>query len=152
MKALVKTVLVLLGCLSLGPALAQVPKTPSEDSIVVNTIKQIERDWVDAIIASNVDRLDQIVADDWIDIVPSGKTVTKEGFLSYVKSERNNLESCEFGPVDVKVLGHVAVAQGSVTERRTADGQSRTARLAFMDVFVKRGDRWVVVRSRAHKL
>jgi hypothetical protein len=44
------------------------------------------------------------------------------------------------------------VAQGSITERRIVNGQDSTVHVAYMDVFVKRGDSWVVVRSAAKKL
>ena len=72
--------------------------------------------------------------------------------VSLVKSGKHQLQACEFGPIDVKVLGNVAVIQGSVTEKRIRDGKAGSVRVAFMDVFMKRGDKWVAVRSQAHKL
>lgn len=151
MKALIKTVLVLAGCVSLDPVLAQPPKPPSEGRSVGDTIKQLVHDWCDAMVVVDLDKLGQIVADDWVDGYP-GKSSTKDSFLAAVKSGQHKLEGCEFAPMDVKVLGNVAVIQGSVTERRIADGNTSTVRVAFMDVFVKRGDRWMVVRSHAKKL
>lgn len=44
------------------------------------------------------------------------------------------------------------MVQGIATETRIRDGQLTTMRVAYMDVFVKRGDRWVVIRSFGHKL
>ena len=151
MKALMKTVLVLAGCVFCDPVLAQPPKAASEVPSVPDTIKQLVRDWCDAMIADDMDKLNRIIADDWTDGYP-GKIATKATFLSYVKSGKHKLEACEFGPMDVKVLGNVAVLQASLTERRLKDGQVDTVRIACMDVFEKRGDRWVVVRSQAHKL
>jgi ketosteroid isomerase-like protein len=151
MKALIKTVLVLAGCVSLDPVLAQPPKAPSEGSSVADTIKQREHDWADAMTVVDLDKLNQIIADDFVDGYP-GNVTTKAGFLDDVKSGKHKLETYEYGPIDVKVLGNVAVAQGSVTETSVTDGQLRTVHVAFMDVFMKRGDRWVVVRAQAHKL
>jgi ketosteroid isomerase-like protein len=151
MKAPMKTVLVLAGCVFFNPALAQPPKAASEGPSVADTIKQSVREWCDAMIVVDVDKLSRIIADDWTDGYP-GKVATKSAFLSDVKSGKHKLEACEFGPMDVKVLGNVAVIQGSVTEKRLKDGQVGTVRVAFMDAFEKRGDRWVVVRSQAHKL
>ena len=151
MKALMKTVPVLAACMFFEPVHAEPPKATSEDSSVADTIKQSVREWCDAMIVVDVDKLSRIIADDWTDGYP-GKVATKSTFLSDVKSGKHKLEGCEFGPMDVKVLGNVAVIQGSVTEKRLKDGQVGTVRVAFMDAFEKRGDRWVVVRSQAHKL
>lgn len=151
MKVLVKTVLVLAGCVFCDPVLAQPAKAAPESSSVADTIKQSVRDWCDAMIVVDLDKLNRLIADDWTDGYP-GKVATKSVLLDGVKSGKHKLEACEFGPMDVKVLGNVAVIQGSVTEKRIKDGQLGTVRVAFMDAFEKRGDRWVVVRSQAHKL
>jgi ketosteroid isomerase-like protein len=151
MKVLMKIALVLAACVFFDPALAQPPKAASEGPSVADTIKQLVRDWCDAMIVNDMDKLGRIIADDWTDGWP-GKISTKSDFLSYVKSGKHKLEACDFGPMDVKVLGNVAVLQASLTERRVKDGQVGSVRIACMDVFEKRGDRWVVVRSQAHKL
>ncbi|HMG52284.1 MAG TPA: nuclear transport factor 2 family protein [Kofleriaceae bacterium] len=144
-------VLILFGSVSFDTVLAQPPKPASQDPGVADTIKQLEQNWADAMTVVDIPKLSQIVADDWISGYP-GKTSTKANFLDDVKSGKHKLEACEFGPREVKVLGDVAVLQGSVTETRIADGQRSTFRVAYMDVWVKRGDRWVVVRSYATKL
>src|SRR5215470_15494264 len=151
MKAFLKTVLVVIGCLSLDPVLAQPPKTSSEGAGAADTIKQLERDWADAMIAGDIPRLAQIVADDWVEGYP-GKEATKTSFLADIKSGQKKLLTCDFGPRDVQVFGNVAVLQGSVTETRMVDGHSTTFRVGYMDVWVKRGDRWMVIRSLAKKI
>lgn len=151
MKALMNMVLILIGSMSVATAVAQPAKPASQGSSVADTIKQLEQSWTDAMIAGDIPRMSQIVADDWIEGYP-GKSVTKAGFLASFKSGSHKLESCEFGPRDVTVLGDVAVLQGSVTETRTDGGQRSTVRVAYMDVWVKRGDKWMVLRSHAHKL
>jgi ketosteroid isomerase-like protein len=153
MKAFMKMILVLIlfGSVSLDTVLAQPPKPASQGASVADTIKQVEQNWADAMIAVDIPRLSQIIADDWIIVSPT-KTVTKATYLDNIKSGKNKLEVCEFGPREVMVLGNVAVLQGSVTETRIADGKSSTYRVTYMDVWVKRGDRWMVVRSHAAKL
>jgi len=72
--------------------------------------------------------------------------------LGDLKSGNDKLESFEIGSMDVKVLDNVAVVQGSVTEKRTTRGQDWTGKAVFTDVFVKRGDKWVIVRSHANRV
>jgi ketosteroid isomerase-like protein len=150
MKALMKMILILLGCVSFHPVLAEPSKAPEGPS-VADTIKQLEQTWVDAMIAGDIAKLSQIVADDWLEGHP-GKARTKAHFLDAVKSGKKKLEACEFGPRDVKVFGDIAVLQGSVTETLISDGQRSIVRVGYMDVWVKRGDKWVVVRSHTKKL
>lgn len=144
-------VLILLGTVSVDAALAQPPKPASQGPSVADTIKQLEQDWADAMTVVDLPKVSQIIADDWIGGHP-GKAVTKARFLDDVKSGKHKLEACIFGPRDVQVLGNVAVLQGSVTETRIVDGKHSTFVVTYMDVWVKRGDRWVVFRSHASKL
>jgi hypothetical protein len=51
--------------------------------------------------------------------------------------------------MEVKVLDNVAVVQRSVTEKRTDRGQDTSGHGSWMDVFVNRGDKWVIVRSNS---
>ena len=61
----------------------------------------------------------------------------------------SKLESFDFGPMSVKVLGNVAVVQGSDTEKSTANGKDSSGKFVWMDVFAKREGKWVAVRSQS---
>jgi hypothetical protein len=147
MKKLVGTVV--FTCVCAGLVLAQNPKPPSEDASVADTLKQLEQDFGNAIKDVDTGKINQILADDWISLGSSGRTLTRESFLSDLKSGNHKLESFEIGPMDVKMLDNVAVVQGSVTEKRTDRGQDTSGKGSWMDVFVKRGDKWVIVRSHS---
>jgi ketosteroid isomerase-like protein len=152
MKKLVGAVL--FTCVCAGLVLAQNPKAPSNDASVADTLKQQAQDFGDAIKDVDIDKINQILADDWVTLGgSSGRTLNKEALLSDLKSGNHKLESFEIGPMDVKVLAdNVAVLQGSVTEKRTDRGQDWTGKVVFTDVCVKRGDKWVIVRSHANRL
>ena len=116
------------------------------------TIKQLEHEWTDAAKAGNADKLNQIIADDWAGVFYDGTKATKKEYIESYTSGKSKLESFEFGPMDAKVLGNVAVVQGSDTEKSTTDGKDSSGKYAWTDVFVKRGDKWVVVRSQLAKV
>jgi len=145
MKQLILTAL--LACVCAGLAAANAPEMSSKDSSITDTLKRLEQDLGDAMVAVDIDKLDQILADDWESIGLSGKIATKESVVANLKSGKDKLESFEIGPMDVQVLGNVAAVHGSVTEKRSWNGKDTSGQLIWMDLLEKRGDRWVVIRS-----
>ena len=120
---------------------------PSNDPNDIAAIKQLGRDMGDAMVAGDIEKLNQIYADDWGSVGMSGKVITKEALLHDFKSFHDKLESYELGPIDVQVFGNVAVAHGGVSEKRFRDGKDVSGELVYMDLLKKRDGKWVVVRS-----
>ncbi len=143
---------VLLVIVSVGLAIAQTATPAAKGPSVAQSVKQLEHDWIDAVKAGDADKLGQILADDWSGIGYDGSKQTKQSILADVKSGAIKFESYEFGPMDVKVLGSVAVVQGSDTEKSTTGGKDTSGQWAWMDVFVKRDGKWVAVRSQSAKV
>jgi uncharacterized protein (TIGR02246 family) len=143
---------VLFACVCAGLALAQEPKAQSKDAVVIDAVKQVGQDMGDAMVAGDMDKLKQIFADDWATVGSSGKISTRESFLSDLKSGKHKLSWFENGPIDVQVFGDVAVAQGSVKEKRTDDGKDTSGQLVWMDLLKKRDGKWAVVRSAGTRL
>jgi len=131
---------------------ADSPKVQSQDPTIVETMKQFAQYTGDAMVAGDVDKLNQIYADDWATVDSSGKIFTKESLLSNFKSGKHKLLSFEIGPMDVQVFGDVAVVQASVTEKRLHDGKDISGQFVFMDLLKKRGDKWVIVRTLGTKV
>ncbi len=145
MKKLVGTVL--FTCMCAGLVVAEVPKAQSKDPVVIDAVKQVAQDMGNAMVAGDIDKLNQIFADDWATFDSSGKIFTKERLLSDFKSGKHKLLSFENGPIDVQVFGDVAVAQGSVKENRIDDGKDTSGQFLWMDLLKKREGKWSVVRS-----
>lgn len=137
-------VLLLAGC-GFIPAQGQEKKAPSTSEV----IKQLEREWTDAQKAGDISKLSQIIADDWSGLGMDGNKSAKADFLNNIKSGRSKTTTFEFGPMDVKVLGNVAIVQGSDTEKSVTNGQDSSGKWVWMDVFVKRDGKWQAVRSQS---
>jgi ketosteroid isomerase-like protein len=135
-----------------GIAFGQTPAPAAKGPSVSQAVKQLENDWADAAKAADTDKLGQILADDWSGIGPDGKTIDKQAYLEGYKSGKSKTESFDMGTVNVKVMGNVAVAQGSDTEKSTTDGKDSSGKYAWMDVFAKRDGKWVAVRSQTAKV
>jgi ketosteroid isomerase-like protein len=123
-------------------------QSQSKDPMVVETIRQFEQEIGDAMVAGNLEKLNQSYADDWADLgTSSARIFTKENLLSDFKSGKHKLVSFENGPIDVQVLGDVAVVQASVSEKRIQDGKDISGQFLFMDILKKREGKWVVLRT-----
>ena len=127
--------------------LADSSKSQSQDPMVVESIKQFEQEIGDAMVARNIEKLNQTYADDWVTIGSSGKIFTKETLLNDFKSGNHKLVSFENGPMDVRVLDDVALVQASVKEKRIQDGKDISGEFVFMDLLEKRAGKWVIVRT-----
>jgi hypothetical protein len=94
-----------------------VPFIPSQsqakDTGDVEAVKQVEQIMGSALVAGDVDQLNQIYADNFATIGSDGKVISKETLLTDFESFHDKLEWFENGPMDVQVFGNVAVAQGS---------------------------------------
>ena len=132
---------------SIREAAAIGKSAPAGDPAAVDTIKQLEQDIGNAMVAGDMDRLRQIYADDWASVGSDGKTYKKDSLLDDFKSGEHRLLSFENGPIDVQVFGNVAVAQGSVTEKRTRYGKDVSGEFVWNDLLKKRAGKWVVVRT-----
>ena len=160
MKRLIAWVLVAVACVGVASAgsahLRQgyggQAQTQWNDPAVVETLKQIERDMGQAMVAVDIETLNRIFADDWTSIGASGTVVTKEKVLSNFKSGVDRLEAFELGPMDVQVKGNVAVVHGSVSEKRTNTGKDASGEYVWMDLMEKRNGTWVVVRTAGAKV
>jgi ketosteroid isomerase-like protein len=138
----------LFACVWTGPVFAQ---AQSKDSADIDAIKQVEQGMGDAMVAGDIDKLNQIYADDF-KTIGSGKIITKESMLTDFKSFHDKLEWFEEGPIHVQVYGEVAVANGTVKERRTRDGEDTSGEFVWVDLLKKRAGKWVVVASESARL
>lgn len=109
----------------------------------------MERDWSNAQKARDIDKLGQTYRRLVEHRGQDGAKVTKKEFLNNVKSSESKLESFEFGPIDVKVIGTVAIALGSETEKSSSKGKVTSGKWVWMDEFVQQDGKWQAVRSQA---
>jgi ketosteroid isomerase-like protein len=127
--------------------LADSPRTRSQDPTIVESLKQFEEEIGNAMVARNTAKLNQTYADDWATIGSSGEVFTKQSLLDDFKSGKHNLVSFENGPMNVQVLGDVAVVQASVHEKRIQNGKDSSGEFVYMDLLKKRSGKWVIVRT-----
>ena len=127
-------------------------QTQAQSSGDIDAVKQVEQNMGNAMVAGDVDKLNQIYADNYATVGSDGKVITKQALLSDFASFHDKLEWFENGPIDVQVFGNVALAQGLVRERRSRNGKDTSGQFLWQDVLQRRGGNWVVWRSAAARV
>jgi ketosteroid isomerase-like protein len=150
MKKLLGAILLVCACVGLVFAQTKKATTPAAapGTSVSAAVKQLEHDWTDGAKANDAEKVGAVLASDWMGIGPDGAVETREAYLADIKSGASKLMSFEFGPMDVKVIGTVAIVQGSDTEKSSSKGKDSSGKYAWMDVFAKRDGKWQAVRSQ----
>jgi ketosteroid isomerase-like protein len=152
MKKIAGTILLICGWVGLAAAQMPPAAAPAKAPSVSDSLKQMEQDWSSATKAGDADKGGGFLADDWVGLGPDGAKETKASMLAEIKAGSMKLTSFEIGPMDVKVLGSVAVVLGSDTEKSVYKGKDTSGKYVWMDVFAKRDGKWVAVRSQLAQL
>jgi uncharacterized protein (TIGR02246 family) len=119
---------------------------------VEQTLMQLERDWSQASLKKDVDTLNKIMADDWVNIDFLGKVVTKAQTIANLKSGLPATQAAGLGEMKVRVFGDSAIVTGSDTGKSASKGKEVIEKYLWTDVFVRRNGRWQAVASQSTKV
>ncbi|MGZ3375724.1 MAG: nuclear transport factor 2 family protein [Phenylobacterium sp.] len=117
--------------------------TPAEQELI-----NIEAQWSKAGVDHDIAAVDRIVAADWTGQDKSGKVTHKADILADMKSGKAKSTAVTNRDLSVRILGDVAVVQGSDDEKSMYDGVDTSGAYTWTDVFQKRGGHWVVFASQ----
>jgi hypothetical protein len=74
---------------------------------------------------------------------------SKEQMLRTIRSEKLVIASTDFRPFSIRVFGSTAIVEGVNTSTQTFDGKDFSGVFAWVDVFEKRGGRWIWLFSQS---
>ena len=109
----------------------------------LQTLEQLNRDYITSVQKSDVRRFDEILAEDFLCSNPDGSLVDRAGFL--VQTARPvTITNLEARDVRIRILGDVAIIHARTTytmaDRRVASGR-------YTDVWARRQGRWLAVSA-----
>lgn len=109
----------------------------------VDSLQQLNRDYIDAVQTSDVRRFDEILADDFLCSNPDGSLVDRAGFLAQT-ARSVTISNLEARDVRVRILGDVALIHARTTYT-LPDGRAGSGR--YTDVWARRQGRWLAVSA-----
>jgi len=126
--------------------------TPAAGSADMALI-ELEKQFFAAIREKDSDKLNSILADDFIYAVPGQPEMTRAQFLKHVHALPDAIEWLGADDMHVKILGDIAVVTGVRNMKtRMENGSLVSADTGFADVFRKNGDEWELVLVHALEL
>jgi ketosteroid isomerase-like protein len=147
MKAL--TLMVVVASLIGGLGLLIATDEVKAEKQVEQELLQIEKEWSDALVQRDTTKLDQILADEFEGVIPTGEVWTKETALMLVKTGTLALTSVELADMKVRVYGDTAVVTGRGLYKGKYKGGDISSDERWSDVFVKKNGRWQCVASQS---
>lgn len=109
-------------------------------------------DYDAAQVASDKAALERLLAPDYVLHNSSGQVQDKASFIADQLAPGYKLEPFTVEEKVEKVMGDAAILGGVARARGTSGGEPYDVRLRFIDVWAKRGGRWVVVFSQATRV
>jgi ketosteroid isomerase-like protein len=116
------------------------PTDPQSD---VDVLLDLNRDYIQSVQRSDVQRFDEILADDFLCSNPDGSLIDREAFLKQT-AKPVVIANLEAHDVNVRVMGDVAVIHARTTYTEP-DGQEGAGR--YTDVWARRDGRWLAVSA-----
>ncbi len=109
----------------------------------LDTLRDLNRDYIRSVQTSDVRRFDEILASDFLCSNPDGSLVDRQGFLKQtaLPVAISNLEAHD---VDVRIMGDVAIIHAR-TAYVLPDGRRGAGR--YTDVWARRDGRWLAVAA-----
>ncbi len=113
----------------------------------------LEKQFFAAIREKDTDKLNGILADDFVYVVPGQPEMTRAQFLKHVRGLPDTIEWLGADEMRVKILGDVAVVTGvRNTKERNDSGTLVSSDSAFADIFKRNGEEWELILVHAMDL
>lgn len=109
----------------------------------LETLLDLNRDYITSVQTSDVRRFDEILADDFLCSNSDGSIVDREGFLKQT-ARPAGISKLQAHDVNVRIMGDVAIIHARTTYTRP-DGQAGAGR--YTDVWARREGGWLAVSA-----
>ena len=109
----------------------------------LDALTALNSDYIHSVQNSDVQRFDEILAEDFLCSNPDGSLVDKNQFLAQTALPVT-ISGLSVEDVRVRILGDVAIIHAR-TSYITADGQQRNGR--YTDVWARRDGKWLAVSA-----
>lgn len=153
-KILMLTAVIFAGSALLLPAQTNKSESAGHTSLTKaqKALANLELEWAGAVKQRDVEKIDQLQAEEYTFTDPAGKTWAKARALASIKAGDLEIDSFELSDVQVKIYGKTAVVTFAITWNGNFRGNDISGPQRMTDVFVKRAGHWQCVASQATRI
>ena len=124
------------------------PAQPSNASDSAQLVRQLNDEWVKALVRGDVATLERIMADDFVFAYPL-EGDDKAQFIADVTSRDLKVEHLSRAQVSVRVFGSTAVLTARDSAKWIYHGREIAGQYKIIQVFSERGGRWQLCAVQA---
>jgi ketosteroid isomerase-like protein len=118
----------------------------------IETLKKLNRDFLNSIVNRDTATLSKILADDFLLINPGGMKRNKADNLSSVLASNQKI-SVDIDSVEVRLLsGDIGLVTAWTNNKIEADNKETMFKICYQDVYMKRRNKWVAVAAHVSAL
>jgi ketosteroid isomerase-like protein len=121
-------------------------ETPAE---IEKIVAKLDTEYQAAVKANDAATMDRILADDFVLVIGSGKTFSKEDLLKSARDKTATYEHQEELEQKVRVWGDTAVVTALLWIQGTSEGKTFERKLWFSDTYVRTPKGWRYVLGQA---
>lgn len=126
--------------------LTMVSQTCLSQSTDVETLKRLNKDWINSYPTKDAATLSNIFADDFVLINHKGTKMTKKDIIAGL--DKQETLSTKIDSVDVELLAdNVGVVTAYTTFVLKTEGKEMTGQNCYQDIYVKRKGKWLAVKA-----
>lgn len=123
----------------------------SEDS-VIDEIIAVEKRWVQAHRKLDIDAIEEILAEDYMQIRSDGSVIDKEEALQSYHSGKRHWDFADSDEYRVVVHGETTILVGRWRGRGENNGERFDYAARFMAVYIRRDDMWHLLADQSTTL
>jgi ketosteroid isomerase-like protein len=126
---------------------AQESKDPVQQKVL-----QLEQQWEDALVHSDVATLEKLYADGIVYTHSNGKVDSKTSYINAIKSGSTKYESMKRDDIKVNVYGTTALVTCHWQVKVGAPGNPSTLNARYLHVYVEQPDGWKLVAHESTRI
>ena len=116
-------------------------------------LKALEQKWIDAYMKSDGAFIKGLEADDFTVVEPDGTVTSKDKDVKATTDKTFVLKSATFSDMKVRMIGdNCAVVTAMLKMSGTEEGKDFSGDFRGIDVFEKKGGKWMAVASQLTKV
>lgn len=123
-----------------------------ENDVAVREVLEAEHEWTRAHLELDIDALERLMAEDYVQVTDKGQLIRKEEALASYRSMTRAWETAQSDEHVVQVYGDVAVVIGRWRARGQHGDELFDYESRFISVYVKRDGRWQMVTDQSTRI